>query len=268
MSLKFAANLSFLYQDLPFLDRITAAAEDGFEGVECMYPYAFPATEIRQRLDDNGIEQALFNAPPGDWDNGERGIASLPGREREFKEAISLALDYANALGNQRLHVMAGLLPASANRAEYLDRYTQNVAWAAEQAQSADVTIVLEPINQRAMPGYLLSYQQDALDVIRATGADNVKVQFDCYHTQIMEGDIVTKLHDMFDQIDHIQIASVPNRHEPDGEELNYPFIFQTLEQLGYQGWIGCEYKPRADTRDGLQWLRTYRAHAKNIGLR
>lgn len=268
MSLKFAANLSFLYQDIPFLDRITAAAKDGFEGVECMYPYAVPAEEIKQRLVDNNIEQALFNAPPGDWDGGERGIASLPGREAEFKEAITLAIEYAHVLGNRRLHVMAGLLPENANRAEYLDRYVRNVAWAAEQARSIDLTIVLEPINQRAMPGYLLSYQRDALDVIRATGADNVKVQFDCYHTQIMEGDIVTKLRDQFDQIDHIQIASVPNRHEPDGEELNYPFIFRTLEQLGYQGWIGCEYKPRADTSAGLQWLQAYRAHAKTGSLR
>lgn len=264
MSLKFAANLSFLYQDLPFLDRIAAAAKDGFEGVEYLFPYDFPAAEIKQRLVDNGIEQALFNAPPGDWAGGERGIASLPGREQEFKEAIARAIEYAGVLGNQRVHVMAGLLPADANRAERLDLYTRNVAWAAEQAKVAGLTIVLEPINQRDMPGYLLSYQKDALDVVRATGADNVKVQFDCYHSQIMEGDVVMKLRAMFDQIGHIQIASVPSRNEPDGEELNYPFIFQTLDQLGYQGWVGCEYKPRAATSAGLAWLRTYRANSES----
>lgn len=264
MSLKFAANLSFLYQDLPFLDRIAAAAKDGFEGVEYLFPYDFPAAEIKQRLVDNGIEQALFNAPPGDWTGGERGISSLPGREQEFKDSIARAIEYAAVLGNQRVHVMAGLLPANANRAERLDLYTRNVAWAAEQARAAGLTIVLEPINQRDMPGYLLSYQKDALDVVRAAGTDNLKVQFDCYHAQIMEGDVVMKLRAMFDQIGHIQIASVPSRNEPDGEELNYPFLFQTLDQLGYQGWVGCEYKPRAATSDGLAWLRTYRANSES----
>lgn len=263
MSLKFAANLSFLYQDLPFLDRIAAAAKDGFEGVEYLFPYDFSATEIKQRLVDNGIEQALFNAPPGNWAGGERGIASLPGREQEFKDSITRAIEYAGVLGNKRVHVMAGLLPANADRAERLDRYTRNVGWAAEQARGAGLTVVLEPINQRDMPSYLLSYQRDALDVVRAVSADNLKVQFDCYHVQIMEGDVVMKLRAMFDHIGHIQIASVPSRNEPDGEELNYPFIFQELDQLGYQGWVGCEYKARAATSDGLQWLRTYRANSK-----
>jgi len=263
MSLKFAANLSFLYQDLPFLDRIAAAAKDGFEGVEYLFPYDFPAAEIKQRLVDNGIEQALFNAPPGDWAGGERGIASLPGREQEFKDSLTLAIEYAAVLGNKRVHVMAGLLPANADRAEHMDRYTRNVSWAAEQAKAAGLTVVLEPINQRDMPGYLLSYQRDALDVVHAAGADNLQVQFDCYHAQIMEGDVVMKLRAMFDHIGHIQIASVPSRNEPDGEELNYPFIFQELDKLGYRGWIGCEYKARTVTSDGLQWLHTYRANSK-----
>ena len=259
MSLKFAANLSFLYQDLPFLDRIAAAARDGFEGVEYLFPYDFPASEIKQRLSDAGIVQALFNAPAGDWAAGERGTASLPGRTDEFRAGIEKALDYAGVLGNTRLHVMAGLLPAGADRAAHLAAYQANVAWAAQQAAKQGITVVLEPINQRDMPGYFLSYQRDALAVVEAVGAPNLQVQFDCYHCQIMEGDIVMKLRAMFERIGHVQIASVPGRNEPDGQELNYPFIFRTLDELGYAGWVGCEYKPRAATSDGLGWLRAYR---------
>jgi len=262
MPLKFAANLSFLYQDLPFLDRIGAAARDGFEGVEYLSPFDFPAHDIRQRLDDHGIEQALFNAPAGDWAGGERGTSSLPGRQDEFRDSIRRALDYAGVLGNQRVHVMAGLLPAGADRSERFALYTENVAWAAREAAAQGITIVLEPINQRDMPGYLLSYQKDALAVLDAVGAPNLKVQFDCYHCQIMEGDVTMKLRAMFDRIGHVQIASVPGRNEPDGEELNYPFLFRTLEQLGYAGWVGCEYRPRAGTSEGLGWLRDYRSHS------
>lgn len=259
MSLKFAANLSFLYQDLPFLDRIAAAARDGFEGVEYLFPYDFPARDIKQRLGDAGIAQALFNAPAGDWAQGERGISSLPGRIEEFRTGVLKALDYAGELGNTRVHVMAGLLPADADRAARRDLYQANVAWAAEQAAGRGITIVLEPINQRDMPGYLLSYQQDALAVIDAIGATNLLVQFDCYHCQIMEGDIAMKLRAMFELIGHVQIASVPSRNEPDGQELNYPYVFQLLDELGYAGWVGCEYKPRAATSAGLGWLRAYR---------
>jgi len=262
MPLKFAANLSFLYQDLPFLDRIGAAARDGFEGVEYLSPFDFPARDIRQRLDEHGIVQALFNAPAGDWAGGERGTASLPGRQADFREGIARALDYAGVLGNQRVHVMAGLLPAGADRAERFDLYRENVAWAAREAAGHGITLVLEPINQRDMPGYLLSYQRDALAVLEAVGASNLKVQFDCYHCQIMEGDVTMKLRAMFAQIGHVQVASVPGRNEPDGEELNYPFLFRELEQLGYDGWVGCEYRPRAGTSDGLGWLRDYRSRS------
>ena len=259
MSLKFAANLSFLYQDLPLLDRIAAAGRDGFEGVEYLFPYEFPARQIKQRLNDAGVEQALFNAPPGDWAKGERGTSSLPGRADEFRAGILTALDYAGELGNTRVHVMAGILPAGADRAERIANYQANLAWAAEQAARQGITLVLEPINQRDMPGYLLSYQKDALAVIEAVGAPNLLVQFDCYHCQIMEGDIVMKLRAMFDRIGHIQVASVPGRNEPDGQELNYPYVFQTLDELGYAGWVGCEYRPRAGTSEGLGWLRAYR---------
>lgn len=262
MTLKFAANLSFLYQDLPFLDRFAAAARDGFEGVEYLSPYDFPAGEIRRRLDDHGIEPALFNAPAGDWAAGERGTASLPGRTAEFRAGIDKALDYVGVLGNRLVHVMAGVLPAGADRAIHLATYQANVAWAAERAAAQGATIVLEPINQRDMPGYLLSYQRDALAVIEAIGAPNLRLQFDCYHCQIMEGDVTMKLRATIDRIAHVQIASVPGRNEPDGEELNYPFIFRALDDLGYAGWVGAEYRPRAGTSEGLGWLRAYRESA------
>ena len=227
-----------------------------------LFPYEFPAQDIKQRLSDAGIEQALFNAPPGDWAAGERGTASLPGREDEFRGGIRRALDYAGVLGNTRVHVMAGLLPAGAERAARLDCYQANVAWAAAQAAKQGIDILLEAINQRDMPGYLLSHQQDVLDLIDAIGAPNLRLQFDCYHCQVMEGDVTMKLRAMYPRIGHVQIASVPGRNEPDGQELHYPYVFQALDELGYAGWVGCEYKPRAATSDGLQWLRDYRASA------
>lgn len=259
MSLRFAANLSFLYQELPFLDRIAAAARDGFTGVEYVSPFDFPAADIRRRLDDHGVEQVLFNTAVGDWASKERGLGSLPGRQADFRDAVARALEYAGVLGNRRLHVMAGVLPAGADRAEHIDVFQENLAWAAPLAAAQDVTLLLEPINQRDMPGYFLSYQHQALALLQAVGAPNLAVQFDCYHCQIMEGDIATKLRIMRDQIGHVQIASVPGRNEPDGEELNYPFVFSTLEALAYDGWIGCEYRPRAGTSEGLGWLHAYR---------
>lgn len=260
MPLQFAANLSFLYQDLPFLDRIDAAARDGFKGVEYVSPLDVAARDIRQRLDDNGVQQVLFNAAVGQWAKGERGIGALPGHQEAFRDAMERALEYAGVLGNRLLHVMAGLLPATADRAAHAAAFQENLAWAAQQAAAQGVTLLLEPINQRDMPGYFLSYQRDALALIDAVGASNVALQFDCYHCQIMEGDVVTRLHALKDRIGHIQIASVPGRHEPDGEELNYPFVFEALRQMEYEGWIGCEYKPRAGTSEGLAWLRAYRA--------
>lgn len=260
MPLRFAANLSFLYQELPFLDRIAAAARDGFTGVEYVSPFDYPASEIRGRLDDHGVEQVLFNTAVGDWAAGERGLGSLPGRQADFRGAVGRALEYAGVLGNRRLHVMAGLLPAGADRAAHVDVFQENLAWAARQAAAQDVTLLLEPINQRDMPGYFLSYQHEALALLDAVGAPNAAVQFDCYHCQIMEGDIATKLRIMQAHIGHVQIASVPGRNEPDGQELNYPYVFGLLEQFGYDGWIGCEYRPRAGTSDGLGWLRAYRS--------
>ncbi|TDF63083.1 2-oxo-tetronate isomerase [Cupriavidus sp. L7L] len=255
---RFAANLSMMYNEHAFLDRFAAAAADGFQAVEYLFPYEHPAAELRARLDANGLTQALFNAPPGDWAAGERGLASLPGREAEFRDALGRALEYAGVIGNDRVHVMAGLVPADADRARYRATYLENVAFAAKAAAAQGVTIVLEPINTRDMPGYFLNRQDDAQAICKEVGAANLKVQFDCYHCQIVEGDIAMKLRRDMAGIGHIQIAGVPERHEPDLGELNYPYLFDLIDSLGYKGWIGCEYRPRAGTSEGLGWLKPY----------
>lgn len=255
---RFAANLSMMYNEHAFLDRFAAAAADGFRAVEYLFPYEHAAAELRARLDANGLTQALFNAPPGDWAAGERGLAALPGREAEFRDAIGRALEYAGVIGNDRVHVMAGLVPADADRARHRAAYLENVAFAAKAAAAQGVTIVLEPINTRDMPGYFLNRQDDAQAICKEVGAANLKVQFDCYHCQIVEGDIAMKLKRDMPGIGHIQIAGVPERHEPDLGELNYPYLFEVIDSLGYDGWIGCEYRPRAGTSEGLGWLKPY----------
>ncbi len=257
---RFAANLSMLYPEHAFLDRFAAAAADGFEAVEHLFPYDYSAQQLKQRLSDNGLVQALFNAPPGDWAAGERGIATLPGREHEFRSGFDRALEYAAVLGNSRIHVMAGLLPSPAERAGHHGVYLENLSYATAQASQAGITVLLEPINTRDMPGFFLNRQDQAHAICKEVGAANLKVQFDCYHCQIVEGDLATKLRRDFDGIGHIQIAGVPDRHEPDLGELNYPFLFDLMDELGYDGWVGCEYRPKGDTSAGLQWLREWRA--------
>ena len=257
---RFAANLSMLYPQHDFLERFSAAAADGFKGVEYLFPYAHSAAEIKRRLDDNGLMQALFNAPPGDWDNGERGIASLPGREGEFRSGFQKALEYAAVLGNDRIHVMAGLLPSEDLRQKHHGVYLENLRHAAEQAAKVGVTVLIEPINTRDIPGFFLNRQDQGQAIRKEVGADNLLVQFDCYHCQIVEGDVTTKLRRDFAGVGHIQIAGVPDRHEPDLGEVNYPWLFEEIDRLGYTGWVGCEYRPRGDTSEGLQWLRDWRA--------
>ncbi|MGO4330038.1 2-oxo-tetronate isomerase [Cupriavidus sp. 2TAF22] len=255
---RFAANLSMMYTEHAFLDRFAAAAADGFKAVEYLFPYEHAAAEIRARLDANGLAQALFNAPPGDWNAGERGMAALPGREAEFRETVARALQYAAVIGNDKIHVMAGLVPAGADLARHRACYLENLAYAARAAAAQGVTVLIEPINGRDMPGYFLSRQDDGQAICREVGAANLKVQFDCYHCQIVEGDLAVKLKRDFAGIGHIQIAGVPERHEPDLGELNYPYLFEVIDSLGYDGWIGCEYRPRAGTSAGLGWLKPY----------
>jgi len=255
---RFAANLSMMYTEHDFLDRFAAAASDGFRAVEYLFPYDHPATEIRKRLDDNGLTQALFNAPPGDWSAGDRGTAALSGREAEFRGGFARALEYAAVLGNDRVHVMAGIVPANADRARCRAVYLENLAYAAASAAAHGITVLIEPINTRDMPGYFLNLQSDGHTICQQVGAANLKVQFDCYHCQIMEGDLAVKLKRDFGGIGHIQIAGVPERHEPDIGELNYPYLFDVIDDLGYSGWIGCEYRPRGGTSAGLGWIKGY----------
>ncbi|MPQ83176.1 hydroxypyruvate isomerase family protein [Pseudomonas sp. MAFF 730085] len=257
---RFAANLSMLYPEHAFLERFAAAAADGFDAVEYLFPYEYSAQVLKQYLSDNGLVQALFNAPPGDWAAGERGIATLPGREREFRAGFERALEYAAVLGNTRIHVMAGLLPSEQHRARHHAVYLENLAYATAQAQQAGVTVLLEPINTRDMPGFFLNRQDQAHAICKEVGAGNLKVQFDCYHCQIVEGDLAVKLLRDIDGIGHIQIAGVPDRHEPNLGELNYPYLFELIDELGYDGFVGCEYRPKGATSAGLQWLRDWKA--------
>jgi len=253
---KFDANLSLMYQEYDFLDRFAAAARDGFKGVEFHFPYGVMAGDIKTRLEDVGLTAVLFNCPPGDWMAGERGIASIPGREKEFKRGLERAFGYANALSVTRLHVMAGIVDAEEDRALRYETYLSNLAYAAHQAAAHGITILIEPINTRDMPGYFLNRQDEAQAVRKAVGAPNLKVLFDCYHCQIIEGDLETKLRRDIAGIGHIQIAGVPGRHEPDQGEINYPYLFRLFDELRYDGWVGCEYHPRARTSQGLSWLR------------
>lgn len=268
---RFAANLSFLYPELPFLDRFEAAARDGFKAVEYLFPYAWNPQELAARLHDNGLQQVLFNAPPAGgvpataaaaWDTGARGLLCLAGRTDEFQLGLMLALDYASALQCPRVHVMAGLLPAGAARETLLDEVAGKLRWACAQAATSGVTLLVEPINLRDMPDYFLNRQDHAHELLDAVAAPNLQVQMDLYHCQVQEGDVATKLRHYLPggRVGHIQIASVPERQEPDGGELSYPYLFDLLDTLGYSGWVGCEYRPRlgalpSGTSMGLAWL-------------
>ncbi|ASQ92240.1 2-oxo-tetronate isomerase [Streptomyces sp. 11-1-2] len=258
---RFTANLSMMYTEHDFLDRFAAASADGFEAVEYLFPYAYDATELRRRLDDHGLRQVLFNAPPGAWESGERGLAALPGREAEVRSGIERALEYAAELGCPRVHMMAGLVGPAPDPAEHRDTYLANLAWAAERAAAAGVDILIEPINGRDMPGYFLSRQSEAHAVVREVGAPNLKVQLDLYHCQIVEGDLTTTLRRDLPtgRVGHLQIAGVPDRHEPDLGELDIRHLFGVIDDLGFDGWIGCEYNPRAGTSEGLGWRDDYR---------
>jgi hydroxypyruvate isomerase len=258
---RFAANLSLLYPEHAFLDRFAAARADGFEAVEYLFPYEHEAAVLAACLRENGLQQVLFNAPPGDLAAGERGLACLPGREAQFRDSIARALDYAVALPCPRVHVMAGVLPAGADRTPYQAVYLRNLAWAAQRAADVGVTLLIEPINRRDMPGYFLNRQDHAHDLVAEVGAANVQVQMDLYHCQIVEGDVAMKLREYLPtgRVGHLQIAGVPERHEPDVGELNYPYLFSLIDSLGYTGFVGCEYRPRASTSQGLAWLAAVR---------
>lgn len=247
---KFCANLSMMFTEHPFMDRFAAAAKAGFKGVEFLFPYAEDAKAIRQALDDNGLTQVLFNSPPGDWEAGERGMAAVPGRNPEFRASFQQAVAYAAIIRPLRMHVMAGNAAGRGAQAAFME----NLAWAAEQVP--DQLLCIEPINNRDMPAYFLNRSDQAISVIEAIGAPNLGLQYDLYHAQIMEGDLSKRLERLIPYIFHIQIAGVPDRNEPDLGELNIWHLFDVLDDLGYQGWIGCEYRPEGKTEDGLAWFR------------
>jgi len=253
---RFAANLSMMFTEVPFLDRFEAAAKAGFTAVEFLFPYDFPVKEVGQRLHGNGLVQALFNLPPGDWAAGEKGFAALPERFSDLQQSLHTALPYAEATGVKRVHLMAGIAERSDPRA--VAQFRKSVAHAAEFFAPHGLDVVIEPINARNVPGYFLNNFIFARDLINELNIPNLKLQFDIYHCQTVHGDVTMHLRDMMPIIGHTQIASIPSRNEPDGEELNYPFVFAELDRLGYKGFVGCEYNPRGKTTDGLAWFKPY----------
>ncbi len=255
---KFAANLSFLFNEVPFMGRFAAAAAAGFRAVEYLFPYEEDKNAIAQALREHGLQNVLFNLPPGDWAAGERGLGALPGREQDFHAGVEKALDYALAAGTTRLHALAGIVPAHADLAECRDTFIRNLRCACKRLAPHGITLLVEPINTRDMPGYFLNYQRDAHALLAEVDAPNLKVQMDFYHAQIMEGDIISTFRQYLPNIGHVQIASVPERHEPDLGELNYPWLFAMMDEAGYDGYIGCEYRPRQGTTAGLVWMTPY----------
>ena len=264
---RFAANLSMLYPEHDFLDRFEAAARDGFGAVEFLFPYAYEPAELAARLRAHRLKQVLFNAPPGDWEGGERGLACLAGREAEFREGIANALRYAQALACPRVHVMAGLVPQGQERAALQPTYVANLRWAAKEAARAGIKLLVEPINTRDIPRFFLNRQDHAHELLDEIGEPNVQVQMDLYHCQIVEGDVAMKIRRYLPtgRVGHFQIAGVPMRHEPDLGELNYAYLFDVIDEVseacGWQGWVGCEYRPArgaqpGGTSAGLAWLR------------
>lgn len=252
---KFAANLSMMFNEVPFLQRFGAAADSGFTGVEYLFPYEFPAEVLAEQLRKHNLENVLFNLPPGNWAAGERGITCLPGREEEFRAGLATAIDYAKRLNTARVHAMAGIVPQDANPAAVQATYLANLKYAAAEFAKHGVTLLIEAINTRDMPGFYLSTQAQAYAVLEEVGAPNLRMQMDCYHMQIMEGDLAVKLRKYAAYCAHVQVAGVPQRHEPDTGEVRYSYLFDLLDEIGYSGWVGCEYRPAGKTVDGLGWF-------------
>lgn len=261
---KFAANLSLLFTEYEFPKRFVHAAAAGFSGVEYLFPYDYQAQQLKQWLDDQQIQQVLFNLPAGNWGAGERGLACIPERQIEFREGVHQALEYADILGNELLHCMAGIKPDHLLFADVLDCYMDNLDYAAQVAAQYGRTICIEPINVYDMPGYFLNYSEHAIEIISELGHPNLQLQYDIYHAQRMEGGLSQSLERLLPYIAHIQIANTPGRHEPHLGEINYAFIFDYLDQLHYDGWVGCEYIPATTTAAGLSWFNTLRNHSRN----
>lgn len=255
---KLAANLTMMFNELDFLDRFEAAAKAGFTGVEYLFPYAFSTQDMAARLNDNGLTLVLHNMPAGDWGAGERGIACHPDRIAEFKAGVEQTITYATALNCPRVHCLAGIAPQGVGLDLVHATYVENLKYAAEKLNAAGIKLLIEAINTRDVVGYYLNRTRQALDIIAEIGSDNIALQYDIYHMQIMEGDLAPTLQKHLGLIEHIQVADTPGRHEPGSGEINYPFLFDFLDKIGYDGWIGCEYTPATTTQDGLGWADAY----------
>jgi hydroxypyruvate isomerase len=251
---KFAANLTMLFNEVPFLDRFERAAKAGFSAVEFLFPYAYPAAELRSRLDVNGLKLVLHNLPPGNWDGGERGIACQPGREDEFRQGVAKGIEYATALGAPQLNCLAGKAPAGVDAAALRSTFVTNLRYAAGEFRKAGLKLLTEPINFYDIPGFYLNTTAQAISVLDEVGADNAYVQYDIYHAQRMEGELAATMSKHLARIAHMQLADNPGRNEPGTGEINYEFLFAHIDRIGYTGWIGCEYKPAGATETGLGW--------------
>jgi len=257
---RFAANLSMMFNEVPFLERFAAAAAAGFSGVEYLFPYDFPGEVVAEHTRKNKLETALFNLPPGNWAAGERGTTCLPGREEEFRAGVAKAIEYARHLHAVRVHAMAGIVPQGADPAAVRATYVANLKYAAAELAKHDITLLIEAINTRDMPGFFLNTQAQSYIFVEEVGAPNLKMQMDLYHMQIMEGDLEMKLRRYAAHCGHVQIAGVPKRNEPDTGEVAYSHLYDVLDEIGYRGWVGCEYRPAGVTVDGLGWLRAAQA--------
>jgi len=257
---RFAANLSFLFTDVQFLDRFKAARNAGFDAVEFMFPYPYEKQQIAEVLKVNNLELVLHNLPAGNWEAGERGIACRPDRRKDFQEGVQRAVEYAKALGCRKINCLAGIRPPGVEFAEARETLISNLAYAAQILSGDGIQLLLEPVNTLDIPGFFVSTSTFGLELINAADPARIGLQFDIYHTQIMEGDIARRIESNLKQIFHIQIADNPGRHEPGTGEINYPFLFKFLDRIGYSGWIGCEYKPSGDTLSSLGWLKGARS--------
>ncbi|MBI1905541.1 MAG: hydroxypyruvate isomerase [Rhodocyclales bacterium] len=253
---KFAANLTMLFNEVDFLDRFAAARQAGFDGVEYLFPYAWNRFELAERLDRNGLVQVLHNLPAGDWAAGERGIACHPDRITEFQDGIGQAIEYAQTLGCKQVNCLAGIAPAGVDADTLNATLVDNLRFAATRLREAGIKLLIEPINTYDIPGFHLNRTDQAAAIIDAVGSDNLYIQYDLYHAQRMEGELANTIARHLPRIAHMQLADNPGRHEPGTGEINYPFLFAHIDRLGYDGWIGCEYKPAADTVAGLGWMR------------
>lgn len=252
---KFAANLSMLFTEVDFLQRFEQAAQAGFQGVEYLFPYDFEASTIKGVLESNNLKQVLFNLPAGDWQAGDRGIAVDPSRVEEFQQGVTKAIQYAKALDCNQVNCLAGIVPDGVTAQQAEETFVSNLRFAAGALKENGISLIIEAINTRDIPGFFLTNTKQALDVIEKVGSDNLNFQYDIYHMQIMEGDLAPTLSEHLSQIQHVQLADNPGRHEPGTGEINYPFLFNHLDSIGYDGWVGCEYKPKTTTVEGLSWM-------------